>query len=391
MSQILPTSRCEQFYREVLQEALLLDASSSIRTVPGAVTSANPGPPFSTTGHRIPRRRRGRVPLVGIETNPGPTPTQDMINGLATALGSALAKTEKKKVPTKPAPKRAAATKKKTKSQTMTSVTQHLTNNVLSRAPVSGGVSYSSRGTKTHPIISMPFNSVSNSTLSVLSTASPTVGFSTTATTISSFFDLTPYSNVVGGLQDAAFGIGLKNVSKCFAKWRIRKLIVTYIPAVSTATSGSIALGATGENYLSTPPTFQQVTDCERMIVTPVWQGASIDITSVAANNPNEWLYVYSNTSTAAEQRQCFCCSLMLATFGLPAPTTTRVDYGQFRFDGIIEFTDMSDIAGGISTTTQVHQQPNEECKDNHDEYVEEYEYPSSSSTPIVRRKLIQH
>lgn len=334
--------------------------------------------------------------LVGVETNPGPTPLQELTAGIGAAVGAAIAKTTKKKPAAKKAAKPAQAASSNPKPRrkarnrsnetaTLGGVSNHLSNMTLARAPVSGGYSYNTRAAKRNPIISVPFNSVTNSTLSSLSTATPTIGFSITATTLTSFYDLSPVVNQAGGFQTAAFGVGVSNMAKCFSKWRMKKLMVTYIPCVSTATAGSLAIGATGENYLGTSPTFQQVTDCERMVVTPVWQAASVDITSIANNGSSEWLYVYASGATVAEQRQNYCCSLMLATFGLPAPAATKTDYGQFRFDGEIEFTDMSDIVGGVQTTVE-NKQSGEEHKE---EELREIYVEATPEAPTKRGWLI--
>jgi len=234
----------------------------------------------------------------------------------------------------------------KNATRSMAALTSHISNMSVSRAPVTLGYSYSGINKKKNPIITLPFNAISNCYLGVGSVAGQ--GFvNSSGSAASSSFDLNPFTNTVAGYQANPFGLGISNVTKSFSKWRIKSLRVTYIPAVATNVSGTFVLGATGENFIQNTPTFQQVSDCERMMSGPLWTMQSVDITSVARNNPNQWLYCYVNGTTVSEQRQNYCCTLLVAFFN--APSATNSNFGQLRFDGVIEFTDMSDVIGGVS------------------------------------------
>jgi len=339
--------------------------------------------------------------LVCVELNPGPTPMQELVAGVGAALGQAVAKTQKKKVTVKKAKAEVRAMSKTVRKKANKSVKSAYSGQLLIadrlsgltsvRAPIGNGYSFQSRTGKRNTIVTIPFNTVSNASFSSLSTSTYTTGFAVSNTLILAAYDLNPYNNANGGFMNSAFGQGMANLTKCFSKWRIKKLQVTYIPCCATTTPGSLAVGATGENFTTVNPTFQEVTDCEKMFVTPFWQAASIDITSVAANDPNQWLYTYVNGSTVAEQRQNYCCTLLLAAFGFPAPTTTFTSYGQFRFDGIVEFTDMSDIISGIASTVKVDEPAHsdapsvmEECKEEVDIEATEMDLHSLAKEDLI-------
>lgn len=229
-------------------------------------------------------------------------------------------------------------------------------------APVSSGGVYRSSRRANH-VISVPFSSLSNS--NVASNSVSGSGFGVTATSTQTFYDLGPFDNTVGGFQSFPFGIGVSNIARAYSRFRIKKLMLTYVPMVPSSTPGIVAIGATAENFNTVAPSVQQVTDCQSSILTPVWSEASIDLTSVARLNDGEWLYCYRSGSTVAEQRQNYCCTLMSTMQGIGTQTSANQNYGYLRFDGVIEFTSLSDIIGGSSLA---HPQPllapnSEECK----------------------------
>jgi len=265
---------------------------------------------------------------------------RDLISqGLASmghALGVAAAKKMKKK-----------KEKRKTLSQ---SVTKHIGNVTMAGAPTNAGVFYRSIGTRRNPIVTIPFNSVSNCYLGV-SAFGGSPGFVYASGSAATWtFDLNPFTNSIANWQQFAFGLGVSNLCKAFAKWRVKSLKVTYLPSCSTATNGTFVMGATGENFVSTSPTYQQVSDCERMMSGPLWSMQTMDISSVARNSPNQWLYCYISGNTVAEQRQNYCCTLLAQFFNVP--TAANSAYGQIKFDGELEFTDMSDVIGGFTSTS---------------------------------------
>jgi hypothetical protein len=133
--------------------------------------------------------------------------------------------------------------------------------------PTSIGTVTTRASAKSH-IVSVPFSSISNSL--VVSNGAGYGAFLTASSLDVATFDLNPVTNVAGGFQNNAFGIGVANIAKAYARYRVKKLRVTYVPTVSTSTGGSVILGALTENYLATAATPQIAADCQASITTPV-------------------------------------------------------------------------------------------------------------------------
>jgi hypothetical protein len=286
------------------------------------------------------RRSRLRTPRLAMPSvRPFRRAGADLLLSAATdgaaALGASLAR-----------PRRRTAVSVKSKP-VPPSITGSSSRSSLRAAPSISGVTTFTTASNKH-IISVPFSTISNSLLAVL-TATNYTSFGLSAVATSPFFDLSPSNNTLGGFQSYAFGVGVANIARAYARYRIKRLRLTYVPVVSTSTAGSVIIGATSENFLTTVPTPQNVADCQASLTTPVWQTASLDLTSVARIN-DEWLYVLANSATVAEQRQNYPCSLMASSLGIPANVSgANVAYGYIRFDGIIEFTSLSDIVGGVT------------------------------------------
>lgn len=242
----------------------------------------------------------------------------------------------------------------------------------LVSAPASTGlVSRSAR--QSEHIISVPFNSISNCFLA----ANAGTSLFHDGVGVGSFqYDLGPGATGGGVYQQNPFGIGISNVSRAYARYRVKRLRVTYVPIVSTAAVGSVILGATTEAFLLNAPSPQVVADCQASLTTPVWKEASIDLSGLLMTDKNpEWLYVRSNqVATSADQRQNYCCTLVTAGIGLVG---ALADFGYLRFDGVIEFTSLSDIVGSMEapnpTTVSVHQDR---------DIGDGYQMPSLSTTP---------
>jgi hypothetical protein len=195
--------------------------------------------------------------------------------------------------------------------------------------------------------VSVPFNSISNA--QVFGRVDGNSTFYISSGLYSQAYDLglgvVPYGST--GAMSNPFGIGISNIAKAYARYRVRKLRVTYVPIVGTAAVGSFVLGATSENYITNfPINAQTAADCQVSMTTPVWQEASMDLSSLLMTDKNpEWFYTYVADSSDASQRQNFCCTLLSAGIGMQNVST----YGYLRFDGVIEFTSLSDIVGGAA------------------------------------------
>jgi len=200
---------------------------------------------------------------------------------------------------------------------------------------------------KRNHIVSVPFNSLSLA--SVASSAGGSAGFLYGGAAIAGAFDLNPIGNYNAGFQNAPFGIGIANVAKAYARYRMRSLRVTYVPVLGTGATGSVIIGATSEDVINITPTAQQVADCAASMTTPVWETATMDLSpALNVRSNKEWFYTYATASNAAaEQRQNYCCTLLPAGIGLAGATYTVQGY--LRFEGVIEFTCLSDVVGGFA------------------------------------------
>jgi len=95
---------------------------------------------------------------------------------------------------------------------------------------------------------------------------------------------ISTYSSSTGGfnaggafasLSPATFDTRLKTMSSLFRNYAFRKVVVTYVPAVSTATSGAFAIGF-DENYDAEADdaadnTFSKIMDLKSKMLVPVW------------------------------------------------------------------------------------------------------------------------
>lgn len=105
----------------------------------------------------------------------------------------------------------------------------------------------------------------------------------------------------------------LAGVASSYSKYRWRKLRIFYIPAVSTATNGRLAMGLSYDPLDTAPTTVDQIVSMNRATFGPVWAGQSgfdssnpfanrmdlvhLDLDVSKASKP--W-YNYATTSTLA-------------------------------------------------------------------------------------------
>jgi len=268
-------------------------------------------------------RRKGVKPpkelLVGVETNPGPSPVSKSLGKLGSQLAIALAKTKKKKKGKKP--------KQNFRLQTGAIVT--------TRAPLTVG-----SGLR---------NSVFHSPFIVRGTCiAGGIGWKTTATRTELYnadltaadnnrFSIDPYGTGTLPTNFKMFPNAVLNVASSFTRYRVRKLFLTYNPLVSATTPGHVVFATNAEVSVSTtPPSYGDVVNNPGAVVTPIWQPATLDL---MINCRREWLYGdLATNGTEANIRQESCGSFLASSLGY----STNGLFGTFTLDFEIEFQDLS-------------------------------------------------
>jgi hypothetical protein len=314
-----PQNEWDSWHPSFHAELLLLEASHEHRRlVSGAATR-----PI------VRRKRKNR--LVGIELNPGPThraPGRSPMKALTAAaaqLGSAIAKNQRKKT-----------TKKTTRPRripagsgigTMAPEVQRVRHY---RAPVTAAVGYT-RGPR-EPVTSLPFST----SVMYLYSAAGTVSFTnTTAAAGSPAQDLHPIA-VSTANGNKMFGIGIASVAQAFSRWRLKNLEVEFNSVLPTSVNGNIVLSSTYESFISGTPTYTTVASCSPSVSFPVWSPS----TKLKVALDDTWCYVVTSTGSAAEQRQDYPATLLVAGVGLGG---SNILCGTLRFTGTIEFTGLFD------------------------------------------------
>jgi hypothetical protein len=271
--------------------------------------------------------------LVGIEPNPGPGPRGALaaLSAGMAALGSAVARTHKKKKTTKrklPAKLNGPRKRARGERYPTTSSQNTDTGNVAVAGATSLTTMRPNRFGSLLPSIIVPFDCLA---ILLATNASSVLGFSVNTTSNSISFDLNPTQATGGGLP---FGVAISQLATCYDRFRVRKLRVHYNPLCSTTTASGALLAYSPDPWITggtyTPYTVGSLADNTPFAF---WEPKDLEI----RNLDKTWKYCYESvTNTAAESRQDCAGSLIVAPIGTMTASTI---FGSFQFSGEIEFT----------------------------------------------------
>lgn len=276
-------------------------------------------------------------PLVGVELNPGPPGRLSEIAALGAALGSALAKTKKKKKTTP-----VATTTRRKKVSIASSAAR--SNDQLTKAR---GL-YVTAPNQVGRILSstvrhMPFVVSGHNRMCSLRTntlGAPILYGSGNAAMTGNVGNIDPAGQGATTTNFFFFpGVVSFNLINCFLRYRIRKLVLEYVPTSSTATPANVAIATSPEVFTTiTSVLMDIVQSCENNICTPVWAPASFDALGPGGLR-KDWLFVDStNTVSEAIERQEQAGSLLFALGGSPGVSAYLGDIWaswELEFDGL--------------------------------------------------------
>jgi hypothetical protein len=266
--------------------------------------------------------------LVGIELNPGPRlPKSDAtaaIAALGAAVGSAIAKTQKKKT---------SVTKKKKSSRKAPSLLNDL-GGPISRlsAPAATGFRIQSQATSHSPFV------VKGKGLAGLVKSN---GTGATAATnrggagALSAFNIDPCGSGSTQTNWLLFPLTINRISSNFTRYRLKKFLLSYVPYCPTTTAGSVVIGAMAEVVSSTYITsFDSAATLPNSSQTNVWGFATVDCMRPGGLR-SEWLFLDSSASAGeANQRQECPGAILVSLIG----NGVNGDYGCLHIDYEIEF-----------------------------------------------------
>jgi len=268
--------------------------------------------------------------LVCVELNPGPPKAAIAgISQLASALGSAIAKTVKKKK---------TAVKKKNLHPSRSSM-GNISNpaRLLRRSvPSAVGASFSRSGGE--PITRIPFDAP---TIYLVGGASNVITLSTTSSTGAQILDINPVNGTSGAPATSAnmFGGGVASVSIAFSQFRITNLKIRYVGVVGTSSNGAIGLGYLRDSNFTSTFTVSSVTGCRPSIIAPIWSDdRKMDIPDFEL-----WSYVYTDDSTNATDRMTSGGSLCV--FNIGGTIVSGTTYGMLQVSGVVELIGLSNPA----------------------------------------------
>lgn len=261
---------------------------------------------------------RPKKRLVGVETNPGPTPMSKAIGKAAADLAMSLAKTKKKK--------------KNTKRSAIGNMNLAQSSSRIVSAPSARSVQI--RSNYTHS----PFR-VRGSALCLqlcasaggtpyYRTADGVAMTSTNNITVDICGDSTTCANA------RMFPAIVRNLATSFTRYRFVKLKLRYVPTVSTTDSHHILIGSNSEVTTTAGSiTPERVSITPGSLAFPAWSPGTVD---PMRNLRSEWLFA-DNTPTALEPtlRQEAAGSLCFNYMGsvTTAETTFGVIYADFEID----------------------------------------------------------
>jgi hypothetical protein len=276
------------------------------------------------------------------------------IASIGAFLGSALAKTKKKK---NTAPKQARVQKIKKKRRAQENGSQLMPRRSMSTimAPIGMGVVTSNSGRRHKPFVlsgrgmcSQITTTASQPTLT--GPAGGIVGVSSCVT-----FDVDVAGNGVIPTNFQLFPAQIYSLSTIFLRYRFRRLIFTYVPSCSTQVSGMVLMCSTPEAMSSTNvgPSNLGASTVANAVTGPMWTTVTLDAMKNGLNTG--WLYC--DTATTLLQptlRQETAGSLSFAMFNQSANAV----YGTLWVDYEIEFDDLANNTDYGSATSSVPLNP---------------------------------
>jgi hypothetical protein len=277
--------------------------------------------------------------LVGIELNPGPkiikNAVQSAISSAASAIGSAVAKAQKNKAAIAKRPK-------KRRAQSARGLGLDIPasgSSVL--APTSYGRAYRHRTPS--QVVTMQFDS-SNLLITTDSNGKPLLNV-VGQTPYLSAADINPLDNGAAyGSQPDVLGAPITRIASAFARYKITDLMVTYQPAVSTATDGELVVAYVPDPFTNTVISYSNLSAItDHFNGSPWLAGPKMMFHSRTLNR--DLLYTKVNPVSipapvgaqvydAASQRFSSAGSLLVSGFGLPNNKTV----GSLRLTGTIHF-----------------------------------------------------
>jgi hypothetical protein len=265
--------------------------------------------------------------LVGIELNPGPP--KNAIASFGQMLGSAVANLQKTKKTKK---------KKKTNKSAKNDLTGVRRTLSLVNAPVTSGYVSRNSSLKHKPVIISGRGlcaaiATDTSNNPSLAGSSGTKFGTSSAVTIN-------VDAAGGGSTSADFKLFPPQVyalSSVFLRWRLRKLVLSYVPACPTSTAGLLVMATVSEVTSVSAPSNLSLSYVENAVSGPVWTGVSFD--AMKNGLRTEWLFCDTALSGAQSSlRQETAGAFSLGLFNQAAST----QYGQLWADYELEFEELA-------------------------------------------------
>lgn len=150
----------------------------------------------------------------------------------------------------------------------------------------------------------------------------------------------------------AAFGAIAGQMQTCFARFRLKKLVVTFVPTLPTSTAGIVSFSAGADPYDVAPSSLLSLTSSAYNITAPIWcPNTVLDLTPIV--NDGDWKYCSQQNNNVGDLRLGAPGSIQGYVSGVPSGTLTAGDtIGYLKVRAVIEFKSpiRSDLLGEQKT-----------------------------------------
>jgi hypothetical protein len=289
-----------------------------------------------------PRSDTPRPRLVGIELNPGPSPAAVMagIAALSKIAATVKAKRSKPASAAKPRKSKGSATPVPRSSSSI--VTPPVAKGYITRSSIGSHTPFILKGR--HIACTVVSSATGNLQLLNADGVTSAAPFGT--------FSIDPLGNGSTQTTFASFPLNVRNLSKCFLQYRLRKLKMTFSPLVGSSTLGGIVFAPIAEvAFLTTNQTYARVAQTSTSVSCPIWETVSLDATTREGLS-TDWRYLDNDVPVSrADLRLESPGSLSIAFPGNQTPSST---FGFIWFDYEIEYKGMADESAFGSHRTNI-------------------------------------
>jgi len=268
------------------------------------------------------------------------------LGGLASLIGSAVAKTVKAK-------KQKPAKKKKSLGIMTTGVTRPS----YSMAPTAIGSVVRSMTSKHTPFVVEGRSFAGLVANNTAGTFTGVLNFQGLPTSYCQSFNVDPIANGNFPLNFQFFPTTINTIATSFLRWRIRKLRLNYVPSCTTTTAGSIAISSVPEVVTTnTNHSYGTVASCQNSLLTTVWVPSSMDLIAQGGLR-NEWLICDSSSaSSEANERQITAGAVCVS--GLGCPSGLSQVFGSLFIEYSLEFDGLATNSDFNATLPKVDPRP---------------------------------